>query len=83
MMQIALVLSDHEKTINKKIEENKKSTSEENIISSYAKDFKYPPVLPIVFYDGEGEWTAATNFLDRVELNDIYISIFLNSIMSL
>jgi len=36
------------------------------------KDFKYPPVLPIVFYDSEDEWTAETNFLHRTEMCDIF-----------
>ena len=26
------------------------------------KTFRYPPVLPVVFYDGPGNWTAETNF---------------------
>ena len=26
------------------------------------KEFRYPPVLPVVFYDGPGNWTAETNF---------------------
>ncbi len=34
-------------------------------------DFRYPPILPIVFYDGPGNWTAATNFRERVQLSDI------------
>jgi predicted transposase/invertase (TIGR01784 family) len=58
---ITLILSDYEKMINK---ENK------GII--YKKDFKYPPVLPVVFYDGPGEWTAELNFLGRTELNDVF-----------
>jgi len=33
------------------------------------KDFKYPPVLPIIFYDGKGSWTAEKNFLNRTNLN--------------
>ena len=32
---------------------------------------RYPPILPIVFYDGPGNWTAATNFRERVQLSDI------------
>lgn len=35
------------------------------------KDFRYPPVLPIVFFDGSGNWTAATDFRERVFLNDV------------
>ena len=35
------------------------------------KEFRYPPILPIVYYEGTGRWTAAQNFRDRVYLNDI------------
>ena len=34
------------------------------------KGFRYPPILPIVFYDGPGAWTAAVNFQERVYLNE-------------
>jgi hypothetical protein len=37
-----------------------------------SKDFRYPPILPLVFYDGTDKWTAETNFLNKVELNDIF-----------
>ena len=36
-----------------------------------SKNFRYPPILPIVFYDGTGNWTAETNFRNKVHLNDI------------
>ena len=36
------------------------------------KDFKYPPVLPIVYYEGKQEWSAVQNFKDRVYLNDVF-----------
>jgi hypothetical protein len=48
-------------------EEDKKSEG-----ASKRKDFKFPPVLPIVFYDGGGEWTAETNFFDKVQMNEIF-----------
>ena len=35
------------------------------------KGFRYPPVLPIVFYDGEQNWTAAKNFQERTALSDL------------
>ncbi len=35
------------------------------------KDFRYPPVLPIVYYEGHIEWTAVRNFNERVYLQDI------------
>lgn len=30
------------------------------------KGFKYPPILPIVYYEGTGRWTAARNLQDRI-----------------
>ncbi len=38
---------------------------------SRTKEFRYPPVLPIVFYDGISEWTAALKLHDRVFYSDI------------
>ena len=39
---------------------------------THTKDFKYPPILPIVYYEGRGSWTAAKDFRDRVFLNDVF-----------
>ena len=39
---------------------------------SLRKDFKYPPVLPIIFYDGKYTWTAEKNFFDRTFLNSAF-----------
>lgn len=58
LQYMALVLNEYEKEVNQKKPK-----------ASYAKDFKYPPVLPIIFYDGPGKWTAARNFYDKTELN--------------
>jgi hypothetical protein len=38
----------------------------------FRKDFRYPPVLPIVFHDGPDTWTAEKNFLQRTALNDVF-----------
>ncbi len=35
------------------------------------KDFRYPPVLPIIYYEGTKTWTAVQNFRKRVHLGDI------------
>lgn len=35
------------------------------------KDFRYPPILPIVYYEGTAEWTAVRNFRERVALNEL------------
>ena len=37
---------------------------------STTKGFCYPPVLPIIFYDGPNKWTAATSLHERVQLSD-------------
>ena len=60
LLYIALILDAYEKDVNK----------DKRV--SHTKDFKYPPILPVVFYDGEAEWTAETNFLNRTEMNDIF-----------
>lgn len=33
---------------------------------SSRKDFKYPPVLPIVYYEGTGKWNAPYDLADRI-----------------
>ena len=38
---------------------------------SKTKDFLYPPILPIVFYDGADNWTAAVRLHERVLLSDL------------
>lgn len=39
---------------------------------SKAKDFRYPPILPIVFYDGADNWTASDRLHDRILLSDVF-----------
>lgn len=57
---MAFIWEDYEKEMEKR---------QEGI--SRTKDFRYPPILPIIFYDGLGDWTAATRFQDRIMLTDI------------
>ena len=61
LQYITLVLTEHEKEVNK-----------ENPDASSAKDFRFPPVLPIVFYDGAGKWTAETNFINKTESGEVF-----------
>ena len=49
-----------------------KEAEKEKPGSSLLKDFKYPPVLPIIFYDGKGSWTAERNFLNRTNLKEAF-----------
>jgi hypothetical protein len=61
LQYIVYILADYEKEANK-IDKG----------SIYLKDFRYPPVLPIVFYDGGSEWTAARYLEERTEFSDIF-----------
>lgn len=36
------------------------------------KDFKYPPILPIVYFEGTGTWTAARRLSDRIYLEEVF-----------
>jgi hypothetical protein len=58
---IYLLLSDYEREVN---------GQDPGLI--YRKDFKYPPVLPVVFYDGPEPWTAERDFLSRTHLSGIF-----------
>lgn len=49
-----------------------KLTEEEKPGSTTIKDFRLPPILPIVYYTGESKWTAETNIFDKVSQNDIF-----------
>ncbi len=35
--------------------------------------FKYPPIFPIVYYNGDGNWTADLSFKNRIALSDIFL----------
>ena len=41
---------------------------------SKTKGFRYPPVFPIVYYEGMGKWTAAMQVKERVFMNEIFAS---------
>ena len=56
---MAFIWEDYEKEQNRKYKGISKT-----------KNFKYPPILPIVYYEGEGNWTAVTRLHDRVYLSD-------------
>ena len=52
-------------------EDYEKEQNRERKGISRTKDFKYPPILPIVYYEGKDNWTAATRLHDRVFLSDM------------
>ena len=35
--------------------------------STRRKDFRYPVIIPIVYFEGKEKWTAARNFCERIE----------------
>lgn len=39
---------------------------------SSQKNFKYPPIIPIVYYEGKNKWTAIRNLKERIACNDIF-----------
>jgi hypothetical protein len=64
LLYIALILDAYER-------EAYKETGNSTAVNQ-TRDFKYPPILPIIFYDGQSEWTAETNFLYRTEMHEIF-----------
>ncbi|MDR3160791.1 MAG: Rpn family recombination-promoting nuclease/putative transposase [Spirochaetaceae bacterium] len=58
---ITLVLTEYEREAN-----------EDHAGLSAAKDFRFPPVLPIVFYDGRSPWTAVMNFKNRTVMREAF-----------
>ena len=36
------------------------------------KSFRYPPILPIVYYEGTDTWTAALHLKDRIFMNELF-----------
>jgi len=61
LQYICLVLNSWEKEAEK-----------EKAGSTLLKDFKYPPVLPMILYDGRCSWTAERNFMDRTHMNTVF-----------
>jgi hypothetical protein len=39
---------------------------------SAGRDFRYPPVVPVIFYDGKSPWRAARNFKDRTAGGELF-----------
>lgn len=39
---------------------------------SKTKDFRYPPVIPIVYYEGKKKWTASLEFKEKVAMQELF-----------
>ena len=53
-------------------EDYEKQQNKENDRISGAKNFKYPPIIPVVYYEGRTKWDAAMKLSDRVVLSDVF-----------
>ena len=45
---------------------------QENPGCTRRKDFAYPPIIPIVYYEGKGRWTAPKEFKDKIMFGDTF-----------
>jgi len=72
LQYIVYVIADYVKENDKKYAEEINRYGVTKLKLSNSKEFKYPPVLPIVFFDGAGEWTSEKNFFDKTEKNAIF-----------
>lgn len=52
-------------------EDYEKECEKEQEGISKKKGFKYPPILPVVFYNGSRNWTASLQLKERIYLSDI------------
>lgn len=52
--------------------EYEKERQRQNKGCVYQKGFKYPPILPVVLYDGRSEWTAERSMRGKVEMGDVF-----------
>jgi len=72
LLYIALVWHTYVKDNDKKYKQELKKHGSTKRKLSTDKDFKLPPVLPVVFYDGGTQWTSSMNLIDRVHMGDIF-----------
>jgi hypothetical protein len=70
LLYITLALEAYEKQCDKQWKAAHPKSKAKGV--SHTKDFKYVPVLPIVFHDGPGAWTAERNFLNKTELSALF-----------
>ena len=53
-------------------EDYEKKENERTKAISKKKQFKYPPILPIIYYDGIANWTASLHLKERIFLSEIF-----------
>jgi hypothetical protein len=72
LQYITYIISEYVKENDAKYHRELDKYGSSNLKLSTWKDFKYPPIFPIVFYDGTDEWTSETNFFDKTDMNGIF-----------
>ena len=58
------IWEDYEKEMKRLREKDKSIKTKEQ------KDFRYPVILPIVYYEGKKEWTASREFKERIWMQE-------------
>lgn len=53
-------------------EDYEKDMEEQHEGISKTKAFRYPPVIPIVYYEGTDEWTASRELRDRIAMSELF-----------
>ncbi len=66
LQYMTLVLADHVKENDKRYYKDLNENGRSNLIPSKAKGSKFPPVLPVIFYDGVGKWTSEIKILQEI-----------------
>ena len=72
LIYIAYVLDDYIKENDKKYYEETDKYGKTNLKLSTAIDFEYPPVLPIIFYDGTEKWTSELYFANKIKMREVF-----------
>lgn len=53
-------------------EDYEKEMEKEHKGISKTKDFKYPPVIPIVYYEGKQRWTAPLQLKEKIAMQEVF-----------
>ncbi|MDR1688364.1 MAG: Rpn family recombination-promoting nuclease/putative transposase [Clostridiales bacterium] len=71
LQYITYILSDFIKLNDEEYHKQRKAGNTKLKLST-SKDFKLPPVLPIVFYDGKTKWTSSLSLAGRTQYSEIF-----------
>jgi hypothetical protein len=72
LIYIAYVLNDYIKENDKRYHGEMEKSGSTKLKLSTQIDFEYPPVLPIVFYDGADKWTSEVHFANKTKMREAF-----------